>query len=57
MSSVKEIETQSKTRMEKAIADFQHEMSTLRTGRASINILDGIRVDYYGTPSPFPNPA
>ncbi len=52
MNSVKEIETQSKTRMEKAIADFQHEVSTLRTGRASVNMLDGIRVDYYGTPTP-----
>ncbi len=52
MNSVKEIETQSKTRMEKAVADFQHEMSTLRTGRASVNMLDGVRVDYYGTPSP-----
>ncbi len=52
MSSVKEIESQSKARMEKALADFQHEVTTLRTGRASVNILDGIRVDYYGTPTP-----
>lgn len=52
MSSVKEIESQSKSRMEKAIADFQHEVATLRTGRASINMLDSIRVDYYGTPTP-----
>lgn len=52
MNTVKEIESQSKTRMEKAVADFQQEMSTLRTGRASVNILDGVRVDYYGTPTP-----
>lgn len=52
MNTVKEIESQSKARMEKAVADFQHEVSTLRTGRASVNILDGIRVDYYGTPTP-----
>ncbi len=52
MNSVKEIETQAKTRMEKAVADFQHELGTLRTGRASINILDGIQVEYYGTPTP-----
>jgi ribosome recycling factor len=52
MNSIKEIESSSRTRMEKAVADFQHEMSTLRTGRASINILDGVRVDYYGTPTP-----
>src|SRR5450432_30948 len=52
MNSVKEIETHSKTRMEKAVADFQHDMGTLRTGRASVNLLDNIRVDYYGTPTP-----
>lgn len=52
MNSVKEIETQSRTRMEKSVSDFQHEVATLRTGRASVNILDGIRVDYYGTPTP-----
>ena len=38
--------------MEKAIADLQHEMATIRTGRASFSILDHIRVDYYGTPTP-----
>lgn len=52
MNSVKEVESNSKTRMEKAVADFQHELTTLRTGRASVNLLDGIRVDYYGTPTP-----
>ncbi len=38
--------------MEKALLDLTHVMSTIRTGRASIGILDGIRVDYYGTPTP-----
>jgi ribosome recycling factor len=38
--------------MEKAIADMQHEMAAIRTGRASLGILDHIRVDYYGTPTP-----
>jgi ribosome recycling factor len=52
MNSVKEIESQSRTRMEKSVSDFQQEVATLRTGRASVNILDGIRVDYYGTPTP-----
>ena len=41
-----------KDRMEKAVAAFQNNLSKLRTGRASLNILDGIRVDYYGTMSP-----
>src|SRR6267378_1948462 len=51
-NSVKEIEASVKTRMEKAIADLQHAMATIRTGRASVSLLDHIRVDYYGTPTP-----
>jgi ribosome recycling factor len=51
-NSIKEVETQIKTRMEKAISDLQHEMAAIRTGRASLSILDHIRVDYYGTPTP-----
>jgi ribosome recycling factor len=38
--------------MEKALADLLHEMASIRTGRASVNLLDSIRVDYYGTPTP-----
>ena len=38
--------------MEKALSDLQHEMASIRTGRASLGILDHIRVDYYGTPTP-----
>jgi ribosome recycling factor len=50
--SVKEVETNLRTRMEKAVSDLQHEMASIRTGRASLSILDHIRVDYYGTPTP-----
>ncbi|WP_027190370.1 ribosome recycling factor [Fundidesulfovibrio putealis] len=41
-----------KTRMEKAVAALEKEFSHLRTGRASISLLDGLKVDYYGTPTP-----
>jgi ribosome recycling factor len=51
-NSVKEVQGNLKTRMEKAISDLQHEMASIRTGRASLGILDHIRVDYYGTPTP-----
>jgi ribosome recycling factor len=51
-NSVKEIEASMRTKMEKALADLQHEMASIRTGRASLGILDHIRVDYYGTPTP-----
>lgn len=52
MSSVKEIESNAKSRMEKAVVDLQHAMSQVRTGRASVSLLDGVKVDYYGTPTP-----
>jgi ribosome recycling factor len=51
-TSVKEVEANLKTRMEKAITDLQHDMATIRTGRATLSLLDHVRVDYYGTPTP-----
>ena len=46
-----------KNRMNKAIAHYRHEVASIRTGRASTNILDGVKVDYYGTPTPLNNIA
>ncbi len=51
-NSIKEVEAHLKARMEKAISDLQHEAASIRTGRASLSILDHIRVDSYGTPTP-----
>ena len=39
-------------RMKASIEDFKHKLATVRTGRASLGILDGLTVDYYGTPTP-----
>jgi ribosome recycling factor len=50
--SVKDVEGSAKARMEKAVADLQHEMSGIRTGRASVSIFDSVKADYYGTPTP-----
>lgn len=50
--SVKDVEANAKSRMEKVVSDLQHEMGTIRTGRASVNLLDGITVEAYGTPMP-----
>jgi ribosome recycling factor len=50
--SVKEVEANARSRMDKVLADLQHEMSHIRTGRASIALLDSVRVDYYGSPVP-----
>jgi ribosome recycling factor len=38
--------------LDKAIEALKKDLGKVRTGRASISILDGIRVDYYGTPTP-----
>jgi len=50
--TVKEVEANVRSRMEKAVSDLQHDMSSIRTGRASVSILDHVRVDFYGTPTP-----
>ncbi|MFQ5466253.1 MAG: ribosome recycling factor [Thermodesulfobacteriota bacterium] len=44
--------TEMKDRMSRAIEALVHEFATLRTGRASIAILDGVKVDYYGSLTP-----
>lgn len=41
-----------KSRMDKAVASLEKEFSHLRTGRASVSLLDGLKVDYYGTLTP-----
>jgi ribosome recycling factor len=46
-----QIVADAKKRMEKVEADLRAELATLRTGRASITLLDHIRFDYYGTPT------
>jgi ribosome recycling factor len=40
-----------RTQMEKSIDNFKGELTKIRTGRASTAMLDGIKVDYYGTPT------
>ena len=38
--------------IDKAIEAFRRELGKVRTGRANLSILDGVRVEYYGTPTP-----
>lgn len=51
-NTTKEALAQARTQMEKSVEDFRREVSTLRTGRASVSLLDHIRVDYHGTAMP-----
>ena len=42
----------SEDRMDKALGALDRDFSRLRTGRASTGLVDNIKVDYYGTPTP-----
>lgn len=48
---VTEVFADTERRMQKAIENLRHELSTLRTGRASPSLLDRVTVDYYGVPT------
>lgn len=50
--ALKDTFQQLKSRMDKAVSDFQQSLLSARTGRASVHMLDQIRVDYYGSPMP-----
>ena len=49
---IKETVTQTKTRMAKALEDLRNELASVRTGRASTALLEHMKVEYYGTPTP-----
>ncbi len=49
---IKEINKDTRTRMERVIEDYRHKLATVRTGRASTSLLDNITVEYYGTQMP-----
>ncbi|MGC9995194.1 MAG: ribosome recycling factor [Terriglobia bacterium] len=49
---IKETLAATRTRMAKAAEDLRAEIATLRTGRASTGLLEHLKVEYYGTPTP-----
>jgi ribosome recycling factor len=51
-TALKSISADLKRRMEQSVTDFQGNLASTRTGRASVHMLDQIKVDYYGTPTP-----
>src|SRR5271165_984904 len=50
--ALKDTQQQLKTRMEKAVDDFRATLASTRTGRASVHMLDQIKVPYYGSDMP-----
>ena len=54
---IEETLQESRDRMSKTIAALENELKRIRTGRASASLLDGIKIDYYGTPTPLSQTA
>jgi ribosome recycling factor len=50
--ALKELNADLRRRMDGSVAAFQATLASTRTGRASVHMLDQIKVDYYGTPTP-----
>jgi len=50
--SIPDLIHEAEEKMKKSVEAANHDFSTIRTGRASPALLDGIHVDYYGTPTP-----
>ena len=49
---IKDVINKTKSRMEKVVEDLRRELAGVRSGRASLSLLDHISVDYYGTGTP-----
>ena len=49
---IKDIISDARKRMDAAVEDSRKKLSTVRTGRASVSLLDNVMVDYYGTDMP-----
>ncbi len=52
MSVADDILKDQRGRIQKTLDHFRQELMSVRTGRASLHLLDGVKVDYYGTPTP-----
>ncbi|MFM9903811.1 MAG: ribosome recycling factor [Pyrinomonadaceae bacterium] len=50
--SVAEVTKETGPKMDHVVEDFKRKLSNIRTGRATVGLLDAVSVDYYGTPTP-----
>lgn len=50
--SAQDVIKETSPKMELVVEDFKRKLSNIRTGRATIGLLDAVSVDYYGTPTP-----
>jgi ribosome recycling factor len=49
---IADVKSNASAGMKKALESFKRDLSKVRTGRASLSLLDDVKVDYYGTPTP-----
>jgi len=49
---INEALSEARAAMDKAVKSLKREMAKVRTGRASVSLLDDVKVDYYGVPTP-----
>ncbi len=49
---IREVQSKCENKMNDQVERVRHLLATIRTGRATLSILDGVHVDYYGTPTP-----
>ena len=49
---IEDIKKDASLRMDKSVESLRHELTKIRTGRAHTSLLDQVKVDYYGTPTP-----
>ncbi|MFN3270782.1 MAG: ribosome-recycling factor, partial [Candidatus Kapaibacteriota bacterium] len=52
-----EIIEKTREQMNKSLEHYKQQLAKVRTGRANASILDNVKVDYYGTPTPIPQVA
>ena len=50
--SIEQIHTAAQEKMEKSLEAFKQELARIRTGKAHVSVLDAVRVNYYGVPTP-----
>ena len=49
---IEDIQSEAQSQMDKALEALKKSLSAIRTGRANVGMLDAVRVNYYGTPTP-----
>lgn len=52
MATLDELQTKTQEKMDKALQALRNELTNIRTGRATPSLLDQVKVDYYGAPTP-----